>query len=110
MFKHKKKSIYLLISLALAAFLLTWFKLIPMISGLMFFGPILVLLFAQYIKSFIVFVSKTKYHRHQNKFLSIYMILIVLTSVLPCFIYANNAIKRTPNKESASSESTKSQD
>ena len=98
-FKHKKKSIYLLISLALAAFLLAWFKLIPMVSGLMFFGPILVLLFAQYVKNFIIFISKTKFHPHQNKFLSVFIILIILTSVLPSFIYANNAIKRAPNKE-----------
>ncbi len=98
-FKHKKKSIYLLISLALATFLLAWFKLIPMISGLIFLGSILVLLFAQYIQNFIIFVTKTKFHKHLNKFLYIFIVLIILTSVLPSFIYANNTIKRVPNKD-----------
>jgi len=99
LFKHKKRSIYLLISLALSAFLLSWFKLIPMVFGLMFLGSILVLLSAQYVKNFIVFINKTKFHMHLDKFLSVFIILIIVTSVLPSFIYANNAIKKIPNED-----------
>ena len=97
-FKRKSKSIYLMISLALAVFILSWFRLIPIITGLMFLGSILVVLFSQYIKNFVVYINKTKMHKHINKFLLFFILLIILSSIFPSFIYSRNATERTIDK------------
>ncbi len=99
-FKRRSKSIYLLISIALSAFVLTWFKLMPLVTGLMFLGSILTILFGQYMKNFIVFVNKTKFNKKLPLFLYIFLLVIIFTSAFPSYIYARNSIKGSVDEES----------
>jgi len=97
-FKHKNKSIYMLISIALSSFILSWLKLIPLVYGLILLGAILVLLFGQYAKSFFVYISKSKFSQKLNLILFLMFFLIFITSVIPSFLYAYSAIKNVPSE------------
>jgi hypothetical protein len=99
MFKRKSNSIYMLISIALSSFVLLWFRLIPLIQGLMILGIILILLFGQYIKSFIIYVNKSKFSSKLNLFISLFVILIALTSVIPSVLYGYNSLNKVPSED-----------
>ena len=99
MFKRKSRAIYLLISITLSSFILLWFRVIPLVDGLILMGIMLVLLFGQYMKLFIVYVSKSKFSKRINLISALVIILICLTSLVPSVIYANNAVKSVPSKE-----------
>lgn len=92
-FKHKSRSIYMLISIALSSFILFWFRLIPVVHGLILTGTMLVLLSGQYAKSFIVYINKSKFSKTLNIILVAIVFLVVVTSVIPSFMYANNSVK-----------------
>ncbi len=96
-FKRKSRSIYLLISISLSSFLLLWFRFIPLTQGLMLTGIILIILSGQYLKSLIVFLSKSKFSKNQNLMIIALIFLVVLTSVLPSIIYAYNSFRNVPS-------------
>ena len=98
-FKQKNKAIYLLTSLALSVFILLWLKLLPFVSGLIFLGSFLVLLLGQYIKSFLTYIEKSKFSRRTNLFFGLFILLIFITSLVPCILYSLNSVEKAPSKE-----------
>ena len=100
--KKKNKFTYLLISFAISAGLLLWFELIRLRIGLMFLGIILVLLFAQFMKKFWIYLDRTKFSKYKNYALLGILLIFVLTSVYPSYTYANIEMKKNPGKDEIS--------
>ncbi|MBW2973363.1 hypothetical protein KY346_03140 [Candidatus Woesearchaeota archaeon] len=71
-FKKKNRQIYLIIAFAASAGLLLWLRLINVNVGLMMFGIVLVILFAQWLNKFIVYVKQSR----ASNFLSLFLVLI----------------------------------
>lgn len=92
-FKEKNKEIYLLISFILPILLLLWLKLIKLNTGLIFLGILLSLMFAYFLKRFMVFLEKTKVASYKNYILILFIIVFIITSVIPSFIQASEEVK-----------------
>jgi len=86
--KRKKRDLYIFSSTILCAFTLMWFKLIKSNDSLMILGISLVIVSSQYYKDFLKYMSKTKLH-FKKAYLPTLLIILVLTSFLPCISYAN---------------------
>jgi len=99
LFKEKRRDIYLLIGFALSAGLLLWLRLIDFRIGLMFFGLVLILLFAQYFKLFIFYIGQTRVSRFLPLFLVFVFIAFLLTSVWPSLALAKHNIGSFVGKE-----------
>jgi uncharacterized membrane protein len=91
-FKKKNKQIYLIVSFAAAAGLLLWLKLINLDIGLMFFGIVLVILFAEWFDLFIGYVKKSR----ASKFLYLFVVLVfagmLVFSVYPSVSMARDSL------------------
>ncbi|MBN2421707.1 hypothetical protein JXB41_00650 [Candidatus Woesearchaeota archaeon] len=99
LFKKKSKTSYLLISICLSIFLLSWLKLINILDALVFLSTTLTILSALFIKQFNLLIKKTKISKYQNIFILIFLILISLTSILPGILYSYEAIENSPSSE-----------
>lgn len=93
LFKEKRKDVYLFISFALSIGFLLWLKLIEFNTGLMFFGLILILLFAQYFKIFIHYVKQTRASNFLSLFIIFAIIAFLIGSVFPSLALANYTVK-----------------
>lgn len=92
LFKENRKDIYLFISFALAVGFLLWLKLIEFRIGLMFFGLILVLLFSQYFKLFIMYIKQTRASAFLQVFILFVIFAFVISSVVPSIVLANYVV------------------
>lgn len=82
-FKKKNKSIYLIMSFAASAGLLLWLRLINLNIGLMFFGIVLVILFSQWLKDFIIFVKQSRVSSFLYLFIALFFLGVLIFSVYP---------------------------
>jgi hypothetical protein len=96
---EKNKDVMLLTGFAIGIFLLLWFKLIDLITGLSFLSVSLVLLSAFSLKRFAGFLDKSKFHRHSTKILWMMIILFVLTAILPSILIGRDFSGRTPTND-----------
>lgn len=92
LFKQKQKDIYLVISFAGSAGILLWLRFIDLNLGLIFFGLLLVVLFAPWYKMFIDFVKKTKVSNLISLFAVLIFAAFLLLSVYPSFIFARQTV------------------
>lgn len=97
-FKKKNRKIYLLTGFALSGLFLLWFKLIPLKTGLIFFGIIFVLLFSKFYSDFVLFIDKTKFSKYKMVFIAVIFLVFIFNSVIPTISYTNSVIKETPSK------------
>jgi hypothetical protein len=97
-FKQKNKDIYLVISFSLASLLLLWLKLIDISIGLSLLGISLIILFGIFVDAMLEYFEKTKMAKYRYIFMVSTILFIVLTSIIPTLIYANNSLKDVPNK------------
>ncbi|MBD3355171.1 hypothetical protein GF361_04250 [Candidatus Woesearchaeota archaeon] len=97
-FKEKDKKIYLLASLALALFFLVWFRLLQPNIAFIFLGTILAVLFAQGYGSFFRYLKTTKLAKHKNKFIVLFILVFIITSVIPSFYFSLEKVKQAPSK------------
>lgn len=97
-FKKKNRKIYLLIGFALSTLFLLWLKLIPLKTGLVFFGVILVLLFSKFYSDSLLFIDKTRFSRYKTIFIILIFLVFMFNSVVPTISYTNRVIKETPSK------------
>ncbi len=97
-FKEKNKKIYLLASLALALFFLVWFRLLQPNIAFMFLGTILAVLFAQGYISFFRYLKTTKLTKHKNKFIALFVLVFIITSVIPSFYFSMQKAKQAPSE------------
>jgi hypothetical protein len=96
---EKNKEALLLIGFGMSSFLLLWFKLLSLVTGLIFLSVTLVILTAFSMKSMAAFVDKTKVHRHKRLFLTIMIILFIITAITPSIIIGLEKSGITPNQE-----------
>lgn len=82
-FKKKNKSIYLIMSFAASAGFLLWLRLININIGLMVFGIVLVILFAQWLKDFIVYLKQLRASNFLYPCIALIFIAVLLFSVYP---------------------------
>ncbi|MBW3001701.1 hypothetical protein KY338_00905 [Candidatus Woesearchaeota archaeon] len=101
-FKKKDREIYLIISFAAAAGLLLWLRLINLNIGLMFFGIVLVILFAQWFYYFIGYVQQSRVSNFLYLFMGLIFAGLIVFSVYPSVAMAlNNAQAVSPEELSA---------
>lgn len=84
-FKSKSRATNLYISFALVSFVMLWFKMITLASGLMFLSTCMIILSAYSIKTIMVNISKTKISHRINMVLGSIVVLFILTSIAPFF-------------------------
>lgn len=99
LFKKKKQFTFLLISFAVSTALLLWFRFIQLRIGLMFVGTILILLFAQFMYKFWIYLNRTKFSKYKNYIFFLIIVLIILTSVWPSYTYAKREMKNIANDD-----------
>jgi len=92
-FKEKQQEIYLLIGFIFSVALLLWLRLIQIKIGLMFFGVIIVLLFAKFCRLFLDYIKNTKASKFSLYFGILLTILFVITSVVPSFALAKTTLQ-----------------
>lgn len=101
-FKQKDRQIYLIISFAAAAGLLLWLRLINLDIGLMVFGIVLVILFAQWFKYFIAYVRQSRVSRFLYLFVALIFAGLLVFSVYPSVeMVERSAQEISPEKISA---------
>ncbi len=97
-FKKKNRKIYLLMGFVLSGIFLLWFKLIPLKTGLVFFGVILVLLFSKFYSDFILFIDKTRFSKYKTVFIVLIFLVFIFNSIIPTISYTNQVVRETPSK------------
>lgn len=84
-FKTKSRATNIYISFALISFVMLWFKMITLASGLMFLSTCMIILSSYSIKTIMVNLSKTKASHHISMVLGAIVVLFILTSIMPFF-------------------------
>lgn len=96
LFRHKNQKAFLLISLVISTFLLTWLRLIKYQQALAFFGLILAILFASFYQELDSYVKKTKFYRLKKLIVPITVILLLFSTALPA---VNTALEQDIPRE-----------
>jgi len=91
LFVEKNRNLYILISFALSLSILIIFGLIELKVGLIYFSIILAILSGGTYKLLSDYIKKTKFSRQYPFFVGVFLLLFVLSSLLPSLIYANLA-------------------
>jgi len=92
---ERSKEALILISIGLSAFLLLWFKLLDLISGLIILSITLVVLTAYTLKRLDVFIEKSKIHRY-DKVIYISIMMLFLITITPAIIAVVDSPKFGP--------------
>lgn len=95
-YREKNKNINMMISLAISTFLLMWLHLLKLETGLIFLGIILTILFGQFLKNLLVYMSNTKVSKLKLLFSIILFLLFIPTSIIPSIIYTKDSLTFTP--------------
>ncbi len=82
----RSKDVLILISLGMSSFILLWFKLIDIITGLIFLSITLVILTAYSLKRFDDFIGKSKIHKYEKIFPALLILLFIITTI-PSILY-----------------------
>lgn len=97
--EEKNKEVMLLTGFGISVFLLMWFRLLNLVTSLILLSTTLIIISAFTLKKISVYFEKTKLHKYQKIFLSIFIILFILTSVLPAIYLGLEKTKDTPKSE-----------
>jgi len=97
--KEKSKEILLLIGFGISSFLLLWFKLLSLVTGLVFLSLTLVVLSAFAIKKISEFFDKTKFHRYRRIFLALFILLFIISAIVPSVIIGVEKTRETPTTQ-----------
>ncbi|MBC8495497.1 hypothetical protein H8D36_05055 [archaeon] len=97
LFKEKKRSVFLLVSMALIVLLLLWLKTIPFEVGLIFLSIVLTVLSGYSMKLIYSYFKKTKFSRSGKWVLLGIFILFCLSSVIPSVNLALNSVESVPS-------------
>ena len=93
---EKNKEVLILVAFCLSSFLLTWFKLLDLATGLVFISATLVILTSFGLKSLHSFIEKTKFHKYEKIFLAIIILLFIATAIVPSIIIGLERSEYTP--------------
>jgi len=93
------KEIMLLISIGMSSFILLWFKLTDLITGLIFLSITLVILTAYSLKRFGDFITKSKIQKYKRALYTLLLILFIVTAIVPSVIFGMQRTKITPSSD-----------
>jgi len=93
---YQSKDLLLLIGFGISIFALLWFKLLDLVTGLMFLSVTLVILTAFALKRFSDFIDKSKAHKYYKTFYIILLILFIGTAIIPSVIFGYRQTLDTP--------------
>lgn len=96
--KQRASQPQIILGLAMSLLFLLWFKLIPLIVGLIFLGSVLTILLSLYFKLLFSYISKTKVHNLTNLFFMGFILLIIITSVVPSIALGLSKANDVPAK------------
>ncbi|MBD3203621.1 hypothetical protein GF327_04960 [Candidatus Woesearchaeota archaeon] len=99
LFKRKSKRIYLLISLCISTFALSWFKLITITDTLLFLSCTLAVLSSRLIKEASVYLRKTRFSWTSKLFFVLIILLFCITSLIPGLQYFEETIEKAPTQD-----------
>lgn len=99
LFQNKNKEIYLITSFIISTTVLLWFKLISPALCLTIIGILLTILFAQFYTISNTYFKKTKASSYRKYLTASFIIIFLLTSVVPSFYFTDEEIKNTPDQE-----------
>jgi hypothetical protein len=97
--KDKSKEAMLLTAFTIAAFVLTWFKLLDLVTGIVFMSISLVMLASFGMKDIFLFMEKTKFYRYTKLMLAIVIILFIATAIIPSYIIGADRSRITPSTD-----------
>ncbi|PIN86094.1 hypothetical protein COV19_06375 [Candidatus Woesearchaeota archaeon CG10_big_fil_rev_8_21_14_0_10_44_13] len=89
-------------SFAFATVLLLWLKLIELYVGLICLGIISVILFARFYRWSFDYWKNTRFARFANLLFILFLIPLLMTSIIPSILYANEAVRNTISDEEVS--------
>ncbi len=83
LFRRKHKLTYFLISFALIAAVLLWFRLIPISLGMILLGMFLLVLFSRWVDFFLNYIPTTRAHKLKPLFILALIAVFALTGFWP---------------------------
>lgn len=98
LFKEKSPSMYLMLSFAITVGSLLFLKILAFEIGMIYLGVILIVLFAHSLKDLFNYIKKTKF-RYISFVSLIFLVLILLTQMIPSFYYGQEKIKDIPSED-----------
>ena len=96
---EKNKEILLLIGFGISCFILVWFKLLSIVTGLVFLSVTLIILTSFALRRVALFFEKTKFHRYEKLLLIILLALFVITAIIPSVSVGLDKTSQTPTKD-----------
>ncbi|MFH0875959.1 MAG: glycosyltransferase family 39 protein [archaeon] len=102
LFRSKSPSLYLIISVCISSFFMSWFRLINVMSATIFLSTCLAILAGQFTKDLLIYVRKTKFAYLEKQFLAGFVIFLSFSSILPAVAYAKSSVNSAPNEEDIS--------
>lgn len=98
-YKEHSKEVMLLIGFAISTFLLMWFRLLSLVTALIFLSLTLVVLSSFALKSMSELLVKTKFHKYRIWFILIFVALFIASAVIPSVIFGIERASRTPSTD-----------
>lgn len=97
--RERNREIYILIGLAASTFILLWLRLVNSNIGLSIIGITLILLFAYYYRSFLLYLKKTRFASLIPVISTLFFLVFLITSVIPAFGFSEQALKNIPSED-----------
>lgn len=102
-YKHllvgKNRGLYVIISFALSLFAMIWLGLIQLDTGLIYFSLVLAILSSEAYRIFSDYLKKTKFAKSYNLFFAGFLLLVVLSSVVPSIVYSGQSLSESPSSD-----------
>ena len=98
-FHHENsKELVLLTSFGISTFVLLWFKLLDLNTGIIFLSVTLVILTAYSLKRMGDFIEKSRIHRYEKILYVVVLLLFITTAIIPSMIFGYEKMKETPTQ------------
>ncbi len=96
---QQNKSVMLLTGFLTGTFILVWFKLLDLVTGLVFLSVTLVILSAFSMKGFVSFIEKTRISKYENLIIGVLLVLFVVSAIIPSYLMIKNRIHQVPSSQ-----------
>ena len=94
-FVIRNRQIYLLIGFIISTTILLWLRLISTELGLVLIGISFAILFGQFFNLFAKYIEKTRFTSFKFFIIIAFILLVVITSIIPSYYFANAAVRES---------------
>jgi len=98
-FGGKKREAFHITGIILIISGMLWLKVMKPDFGLMILGLFLAILFSIYSKNFLTYLEKTKVVRYKTQLIVLFILLILISAVIPSILFTNAEIKKSTTIE-----------